>query len=432
MDTIRRQFRSAIRASFANRVALTVALILVVELNPAGAFAQNTWSEYPQTVPSPRYDSALTLFGQQVIIAGGFSPSSGNLTSTLACQLCTSTSGGWEGKPDMPSVQTAPAYASGLVAGGNNGSGPVATLSLLVSPPSWRTLTSMPTARQAPAGATDGGFFYVMGGNTGSGVTGVLEVYNFSSNSWTSAAPMLTPRSDLGADTINGVIYAAGGSDSSGPALATLEAYDPTTNTWAAKASMPTPRADLAVVALHGLLYAIGGRGADGSPLATVEAYDPVSDTWTTAPSMPTARWGLSAVVAPESEQVPSGPKTIWAIGGALDAAGNTATGANEVFLPPCGTVNVTPTSLSFNHSGTKTVTVTNTGSVYVDMVSAFIGNGNFNITSDTCSGNTLTQSSSCAIAVMFTNFRGTKFTSTLTITDSACNSPQTVSLTGR
>ena len=112
---------------------------------------------------------------------------------------------------------------------------------------------------------------------------------------------MITPRSDFGADTINGIIYAAGGSDGSSPALATLEAYDPTSDSWTTLASMPTPRADLAVLAFNGLLYAIGGRGADGSPLATVEAYDPTADSWATEPSMPTARWGLAALVAPNN-----------------------------------------------------------------------------------------------------------------------------------
>ena len=442
MDTIRRQFRSAITTAFANRVALTIAFILIVELNPARTFAQGTWTEY-LAVPSPRYSASLTVVSGQIDIAGGFSPSGGNLLTVYNCQQCTSTSGVWELKPNMPNVQTAPAYGSGIspsgletlyVAGGNNGSGPVATLSSMRSPSVWSTLTSMPTARQAPAGAFDGGLFYVMGGNTGSAVTGVLEIYNPSSNSWTSAAPMLTPRSDLGADQINGMIYAAGGSDSSSPALATLEAYDPTTNTWAAKASMPTARADLAVVALNGLLYAIGGRGVDGSPVATVEAYDPVSDTWATEPSMPTARWGLVAVVAPESEAGGTHPNAIWAIGGALDAAGNTATGVNEVFLPQCGTVDVVPTSLSFKGTSTKTVTVTNTGSVNVGMLSVIGVVPQFSIPSggDTCSGNTLTPSGSCTIAVKFTRFRGRTFTDTMLIYDSACNSPQSVSLTGR
>ena len=207
----------------------------------------------------------------------------------------------------------------------------------------------MPTARQEPAGAFDfdNGLFYVMGGNTGSSVTGVLEIYNRSTNSWSSGAPMITPRSDFGADTINGTIYAAGGSDGSSAALPTLEAYDPTSDSWTTLASMPTPRADLAVLAFNGLLYAIGGRGADGSPLATVEAYDPTADSWATEPSMPTARWGLAAVVAPSNLASPDqGVTSIWALGGAVDTTGDTATNVVEVFVPAAApTAMATPTA---------------------------------------------------------------------------------------
>jgi hypothetical protein len=413
------------------RAALTVALILIVGLNPAKAFAQGTWTESAPD-PTPRWWSAIGSTGDTVAVAGGFSPSLGNLTGVERFPCGTDT--GWCGKPSMLSAQTAPAYAGDfIVAGGNNGSSPVATLSMSSIPGPWSTGTPMPTARQAPAGALAGGLFYVMGGNTGSAVTGVVEVYNSSSNSWTSAAQMLTPRSDLGADTINGIIYAAGGSDASSSALDTLEAYDPNTNTWTTKASMPTARADLAVVALYGLLYAIGGRGVDGSPLTTVEAYDPVTDTWTTEPSMPTARWGLVADVtdAEGCDQCAPVP-AIYAIGGAFDAAGTTATGATEYFVPQCGTLNVTPTSLGFKAKGTKAVTVTNTGSVNVGMLSTTFDDALGFVLTDACSGNALAPSGSCVITVKSKKRHGRKVTQTLTITDSACNSPQTVGVMRR
>jgi hypothetical protein len=196
---------------------------------------------------------------------------------------------------------------------------------------------------------------------------------------------------------------------------------------------MPTARADLAVVALYGLLYAIGGRGADGSPLTTVEAYDPVTDAWTTEPSMPTARWGLVADVtdAEGCGQCASVP-AIYAIGVALDAAGTTATGANEYFVPQCGTLNVTPTSLRFKAKGTKAVTVTNTGSVNVGMLSTTFDDALGFVLTDACSGNALAPSGSCVITVKSKKRHGRKVTQTLTITDSACNSPQTVGVMRR
>lgn len=300
----------------------------------------------PTPTPTPAWlelpSMKLSLYGlaalgpkAELFAAGGFIPGSGASEAVYACLACTPSSGGWEGKLPMPSPQAFPAYANNYVAGGDDGSGPVATL--VAGGFTWETLAPMPTARSAPAGAFDAGLFYVMGGNTGSAVTGVLEVYNPSSNSWTSAAPMITPRSDLGADAIGGIIYAAGGMDASSAALATLEAYNPATNSWTAQAPMLTPRADLAVVAFNGLLYAVGGRGADGNPLASVEAYNPATNIWTAQLPMPTARWGLAGIVGPENEVLylsGTSPMGIWAIGGAIDAAGDTATSAVEVFIP--------------------------------------------------------------------------------------------------
>ena len=99
---------------------------------------------------------------------------------------------------------------------------------------------------------------------------------------------MLTARYSLGADTINGNLYAVGGFDD--VALATLESYDAGSNTWTTKASMPTARQALGAAAINGTLYAVGGRGNASAAVATLEAYDPGTNTWTTKAPMPAAR----------------------------------------------------------------------------------------------------------------------------------------------
>ena len=117
---------------------------------------------------------------------------------------------------------------------------------------------------------------------------------------WTNKAPMPTPRSGLGAASINGIVYAVGGADAGGcNPYSTVEAYDPVTNTWTTKAPMPTPRYSLAVVAVNQMLYAIGGGGYCNNAFdrATVEAYNPATDTWTTKASLPVASRDNSASV---------------------------------------------------------------------------------------------------------------------------------------
>jgi hypothetical protein len=88
--------------------------------------------------------------------------------------------------------------------------------------------------------------------------------------------------------------------------------------------------------------------------------------------------------------------------------------------------------------SAAKSVTVTNIGSSPLIISTATIGGadpGEFAKTADTCTGATLTPSpasgSTCTVSVTFTPSATGIFSATLDITDSASNSPQTVTLSG-
>ena len=128
-----------------------------------------------------------------------------------------------------------------------------------------------------------------------------------------------------GGGVVNGLLYVIGGAIGSSAAVpvGTVEAYDPTTNTWSTKAPMPTPRHMVGVAVVGNILYAIGGHGADsGNLVTTVEAYDPISNTWSTKAGMPTPRAHFGATEA---------DGTIYAIGGDAAAA---VINANEAFTP--------------------------------------------------------------------------------------------------
>ena len=101
----------------------------------------------------------------------------------------------------------------------------------------------MPTARAGvavavPAGTTK---LFAIGGNiSGGGVTGVVEVYDASTNQWSTQfapsvplAPMPTQRMGAGAAEVNGKIYVVGGNSGSGTsAVASMDVYDIASNTW--------------------------------------------------------------------------------------------------------------------------------------------------------------------------------------------------------
>jgi len=130
---------------------------------------------------------------------------------------------------------------------------------------------------------------YAIGGYDNGGYDiGTVEAYDPLTDTWTTRAPMPTPRAAAGVAEVNGLIYVVGGSSSRSPVpgghVRTVEAYDPVTDTWTTKAAMPTPRYGFALAEANGVLYAVGGWAdpsfdPDGVSVF-VEAYDPVTDTW--------------------------------------------------------------------------------------------------------------------------------------------------------
>ncbi len=184
----------------------------------------------------------------------------------------------------------------------------------------WTRKTDMPTARHGLGVSAAGGKVYAIGGWRGVDLPlSRVEEYDPQSNQWRARADMPTARWLLGTCELNGRIYALGGAGPQDPgtfpvALATLEVYDPATDSWSTCAPMPTPRLGLSVSAVGGKLYAIGGLVAapprseqTSITLGTVEEYDPATDTWATKADMPTPR-GLFATGAVQGR--------IYALGG--------------------------------------------------------------------------------------------------------------------
>jgi N-acetylneuraminic acid mutarotase len=172
----------------------------------------------------------------------------------------------------------------------------------------WSTRASMPTAREAlAAAAAFDGRIYVFGGEGSLGTAvNTAEAYNPFSNTWSTVAPMPTARIGVTAATgRDGRIYAIGGlrfniNTNSQEILNTVEAYNPFSNTWSTVAPMPTPRSDpAAATGLDGRIYVFGGLDESFNISNTVEAYSPFSNTWSTVAPMPTARWELAAAAGP-------------------------------------------------------------------------------------------------------------------------------------
>src|SRR5205085_284110 len=96
---------------------------------------------------------------------------------------------------------------------------------------------------------------------------------------WRSLAPVPTPRSEVGAAEVNGLIYVVGGFE---PGGAANEAYDPRTDSWSVRAPLPRSLNHAAAAGLNGKLYVVGGAdNQTGRSVASLYEYDPNSDAWT-------------------------------------------------------------------------------------------------------------------------------------------------------
>jgi uncharacterized repeat protein (TIGR03803 family) len=147
---------------------------------------------------------------------------------------------------------------------------------------SWSSGTAIPTPINYPAGTgAIGTKIYVVGGGTASGDITTNQVYNTSTNAWSTEKALPAATAGGAAAVVKNILYIFGGySGSENTPLDAVWAYNPTTNAWTAEANMPTARGSATAVVDGTTVYVIGGNGSTPR-LGTVEAYDTVTNTWT-------------------------------------------------------------------------------------------------------------------------------------------------------
>src|SRR5215467_14708997 len=167
------------------------------------------------------------------------------------------------------------------------------------------TAAPLPARSDAAYGETvHGGFLYVIGGGNSGAPLSDVERYDPVLDAWVTLSPMPTARAGAVAAVIDDGIFVIGGRASTsgpcsgGPYVGTVEKYDVDTDTWSTVAPLPSPRSDLAAVAHGGKVFVFGGcTGTASAPSVTneVDMYDPDTNTWTILAPMPTQRASLVA-----------------------------------------------------------------------------------------------------------------------------------------
>ncbi|WP_243408183.1 Kelch repeat-containing protein [Frankia canadensis] len=173
-----------------------------------------------------------------------------------------------------------------------------------------------PSAAPTPSASPTLGASPTAGGSASP--IGTVQVLDPTKDSWTEAANLPTPRTDLAAATgTDGRIYAIGGR-AGGRATDTVEVYTPSSDSWASGTPLPAAMGEpRAARGTDGRIYVL-----DGTMMAV---YDPDASSWSTADAPP------NPVVGPALTALPDG--RILAAGG-IPAAGGTVSSAAYAYTP--------------------------------------------------------------------------------------------------
>src|SRR5438445_4140514 len=179
-----------------------------------------------------------------------------------------------------------------LVACGHGDPAPVRTATPGVAALTWKRIADIPTPRSEVAAAVLGGVIYIVGGFGGGNV-----VETFAADRWTVAAryPIAVDHAMAAAVDVAGTpgLYVFGG-NVNGVAVARSFRFFGDQG-WREIASMPAPRSQGAAVAIGGKIFIVGGAANDRL-VAPTYVYDTATDRWTVAAALPTPRHHLAAV----------------------------------------------------------------------------------------------------------------------------------------
>lgn len=171
----------------------------------------------------------------------------------------------------------------------------------------WSFVAPLSTARSTVGVVVIGFKLYAVGGRDGSSCLRSVECFDPHTNKWSLCSPMSKRRGGVGVAVCNGFLYAVGGHDApaSNPTSSRfdcVERYDCKTDTWTTVAPICSPRDAVGVCVLGDRLYAVGGY--DGQQyLNEVEAYDAHNNEWTKVAPLCIGRAGACVVHLQSSKQ---------------------------------------------------------------------------------------------------------------------------------
>ena len=229
--------------------------------------AINTWSGGPE-LPARLHHAMAVEYEGEIVLIGGWMPRGSNLTAQTSNAVYALRDGEWTELPSLNIPRAAGAAAvvgdEIVVAGGQNDGelvGPTETF----DGASWREGAAIPTPREHLGAASDGDYFYAVGGRKLSSDrnSGALERYEPSADRWQRLPSMPVPAGSVAATLIGDNIVVVGGEETTG-ILDKVQAFDLGTEEWAELPPIPEPVHGPSVGAVADTLYVLGGATGAG------------------------------------------------------------------------------------------------------------------------------------------------------------------------
>ena len=162
---------------------------------------------------------------------------------------------------------------------------------------SWATKAPMQQARSGLGVIAVDGKIYAIGGCASTGIVGTNEMYGPEKDVWINKTSMPTPREHFAIVAYQNKIYCIGGqtgtkviderSGFTGPIISNAtEVYDTTTDTWETKAPMPYASMLITAQEVDGKIYVIARN---------IYVYDPINDHWATIARLPSSPYAESS-----------------------------------------------------------------------------------------------------------------------------------------
>lgn len=226
-----------------------------------------TWRKVAD-LPKVMHHANAVVLGDRIYVVGSLTP---NFREQGEIYEYNPDSNTWTEKKPMPQARRRGASALGVIdgkiyiAGGLRRGAVVDFDAYDPKTETWETKANLPTPLDHLAGGVIQGKFYVAGGRNGT-ITSIHPLsyqYDPATNKWSEIAKMPTPRGGVAYAVHKGKLYVFGGEGN--PAQGTqgvyreAEVYDPTTNKWTSLEPMKVPVHGTGAASLGDFIYIPGG-----------------------------------------------------------------------------------------------------------------------------------------------------------------------------